>query len=45
MCKLINAFTFKDSVSRKKKICWVTIIGGLMIVSVVLTFVLTLVGV
>ena len=42
--KFISAFTFKDSVSRKKKICWVTIIGGLMIVSIVLTFVLTLVG-
>ena len=44
MCKLINAYAFKDSRTRKRKICWVTIIGGLMAVSIVLTFVLTLVG-
>ena len=41
--RFIKEFTVKDN-RGKVKPCWVSIVGALMVISVVLTFVMTLVG-
>jgi uncharacterized integral membrane protein len=43
MQKFIKEFTVKNS-RGKRKACWVSIIGALMIVSLLLVFVMALVG-
>jgi hypothetical protein len=41
---VIRMLTYTKAGSRKRKVCWVSIIGGLMVVGILLTFVMALVG-